>query len=94
MRAEFNLDNHRYYLGPCRLKRRLQMKTIGNDLQPLRRGCLQWVKVASSFCRAALHIKGVSMPQNLNGVLLRWLDLPQARAPAKDGPLNAPTALA
>jgi hypothetical protein len=40
MRAEFSLDNGQYFLGLRRLKRRLQMKTIGDDLRPLRRGYL------------------------------------------------------
>ena len=40
MRVEFSLDNDQYFLGLRRLKRRLQMKTIGDDLRPLRRGYL------------------------------------------------------
>ncbi len=92
MCAEFSLDNDRYFFGLSLLKRRVQMKTIGDDLRPLRRSCLQWVKVSNSFCRAALHIKVDTMPRNFNGVFLRWLDLPQACAPAKDSPFNAPAA--
>ena len=40
MRAEFSLDNDRYFLGLSRLKRLLEMKTTGDDLRPLRRGYL------------------------------------------------------
>ena len=92
MRAEFSLDNDRYFFGLSLLKRWVQMKTIGDDLRPLRRSCLQWVKVSNSFCRAALHIKVDPMLRNFNGAFLRWLDLPQACVSAKDSPFNAPAA--
>jgi hypothetical protein len=49
MRAELSLDNDQYILRLSQLKRRLQMKTMGDDLRPLRRGYLCWVKVANSF---------------------------------------------
>ena len=94
MRAEFSLDNDRYFLGQCRLKRRLQMKTIFNVRQPQRQNCLQGIKVARGFCRAALHIKVDPMLRNFNGAFQRWLDLTQACVSAKDSLFNAPAALA
>jgi len=92
MRAEFSLDNDRYFLGRCRLKRRLQMKTICNVRRPQRQSCLQWIKAARGFCRAILGKKMGPMPRNFNGVLLRWLDLPQIFVWAKDRSFNAPDA--
>ena len=92
MRAEFSLDNDRYFLGRCRLKRRLQMKTICNVRRPQRQSCLQWIKAARGFCRAVLHIKADPMLRNFNGAFQRWLDLPQACVSAKDSPFNAPAA--
>jgi hypothetical protein len=93
MRAEFSLDNDRYFLRRCRLKRRLQMKTICNDRRPQRQSCLQWIEAARGFCRAILGKKMGPMPRNnSNGVLLRWLDLPQIFVWAKDRSFNAPAA--
>ena len=93
MRAEFSLDNDRYFLRRCRLKRRLQMKTICNDRRPQRQSRLQWIKAARGFCRAILGKKMGPMPRNnSNGVLLRWLDLPQIFVWAKDRSFNAPAA--
>ena len=92
MRAELRLDNDRYFRGRCRLKRRLQMKTIYNDRRPQRRGCLHCVKAARGFFRAVLGKKVGPMPRNFNGVLLRWLDLPQIFVWAKESSFNVPAA--
>lgn len=92
MRAEFSLDNDQYFLGLSRLKRRLQMKTICNVRRPQRQNCLQWIKAARGFCRAILGKKMGPMPRNFNGVLLRWLDLPQIFVWAKDRSFNASAA--
>ena len=92
MRAELRLDNDRYFRGRCRLKRRLQMKTIYNDRRPQRRGCLHCVKAARGLCRVVLDKRMGPMPRNFNGVLLRWLDLPQIFVWAKESSFNAPAA--
>lgn len=92
MRAEFSLDNDLYFLGRCRLKRRLQMKTICNVRQPQRQSCLQRIKAARGFCRAILGKKMGPMLRNFNGVLLRRLDRPQIFVWAKDRSFNAPAA--
>jgi hypothetical protein len=90
MRAELRLDNDRYFRGRCRLKRRLEMKTIYNDRRPQRRGCLHCVKAARGLCRVVLDKRMGPMPRNFNGVLLRWLDFSQIFVWAKDRSFNAP----
>ena len=92
MRAELSLDNDRYFLGRCRLKCWLQMKTICNDGRPQRQGCLQWIKTARGFCRAILGKKVGPMPRNFKGVLLRWLDLSEIFVWTKVSLFNAPAA--